>query len=42
MKLFDMTDSFSVYGGVNDQVIMKHFVNTENIREGQHFFQISV
>ena len=37
MKLFDMTDLFSVYGGITDQAIMKHFVNTENIREGQIF-----
>lgn len=37
MKLFDMTDLFSVYGGITDQAIMKHFVNTENIREGQLF-----
>lgn len=32
-----MTDLFSVYGGITDQAIMKHFVNTENIREGQIF-----
>lgn len=32
-----MTDLFNVYGGITDQAIMKHFVNTENIREGQIF-----
>ena len=37
MKLFDMTDLFSVYGGITDLTIMKHFVNTENIREGKLF-----
>ena len=37
MKLFDMTDLFSVYGGITDQAIMKHYVNTENIREGKLF-----
>lgn len=37
IKLYDMSDSFSVYGGITDQAIMKHFVNTENIREGQIF-----
>ena len=37
MKLFDMTDLFSVYGGISDLVIMKHYVNTENIREGKLF-----
>ena len=37
MKLFDMTDIFSVYGGISDLVIMKHYVNTENIREGKLF-----
>ena len=37
MKLFDMTDIFSVYGGITDQAIMKHYVNTENIREGKLF-----
>lgn len=37
MKLFDMFDLFSVYGGISDQAIMKHYVNTENIREGKLF-----
>lgn len=37
IKLFDMTDLFSVYGGITDQAIMKHYVNTENIREGKLF-----
>ena len=37
MKLFDMSDLFSVYGGITDQAIMKHYVNTENIRDGKLF-----
>lgn len=41
IKLYDMSDLFSIYGGVCDQAIMKHFVNTENIREGQLFIGFS-
>ena len=37
IKLYDMSDLFSVYGGITDQAIMKHYVDTENIREGKLF-----
>ena len=40
IKLFDVKDTFKIYGGVNDYPILEHIVSTENIREGSLFIGI--
>ena len=40
IKLFDVKDTFKIYGGVNDYPILEHIVSTENIKEGSLFIGI--